>query len=417
MNINRITENQKKYAMQAELMKLYSQYGFRQIAIPACESAAALNELEKKYPVKSQVRFMDQSGEIFHLQNDPTLSVMKMLRFSQTRSNDEKICYYAPTYKWSNGQLKEETQIGIEAFGTDTETYDLETIVLAIKSLRRFTEEVALDIGDVTLLSMLLKGIHLSEAQTNEVYKALPTKNVLRLQNLPEFYNLSDLIWEQLSAIFKLYGPQRRVIGDTRALLETMTFETEATRTKAEKALKALSDRATLLEAYQLESYVQLDLTLSPELPYYNGLVLKGFIGGCPSEVLTGGRYDKLSKDFGKAACAIGFALTLDNLMKYTEVKKMTRKNTLLLLENTLSAKGIEYAELYRQRGFEVNLRTYDAEKEAIEIAEAEQFEKVIVFQETTAKIIDIRKNDIQKVPYTTFENYLKISEVERGIH
>ena len=49
-------------------------------------------------------------------------------------------------------------------------------------------------------------------------------------------------------------------------------------------------------------------------MSYYNGIVFKGYVEGIPSNILSGGRYDKLLSKLGKNAGAIGFALYLDML-------------------------------------------------------------------------------------------------------
>lgn len=417
MKSNLLIINQNKYAMQASLMKLYAQYGYRQLSIPACEQLAYISELDQQYPINTQVKFMDQSGEIFYLQNDPTISVMKMLRLSSATNIEQKICYYAPTYKWGHRQLNEETQVGIETLGKDTLIHDLEIIVLAVKSLKLFTKDVMIDIGDVSFLETILKAMPFDVLQTEAIIKALPSKNMMTLKTLAIFKDTTDDQWRLLKALFKLFGPTETVLKQAQILIEQINFKSQTLKDQLVSILKQIENRSKLLEAYGLLENTQLDFTLKPELNYYNGLVLKGFIKNCPSEVLNGGRYDQLSTEFGKANCAAGFALTLDLLMNYTEVKKMTRKNSLLLLESELSQKGIEYAEYYRQKGFEVNLRTYKTEKDAIDLASKENFEKVILFQDTAAKIIDIRKNNVQKMPYSAFEQYLTVDELDKSIH
>lgn len=411
MKKNILYENQYKYAMQGILMKLYSQYGYRQVAIPACEpQISAVNE------ATSQVKFMDQSGTIFYLQNDPTFSVMNMLKYSQDSAFTEKVCYYAPTYKWGHRKLSEETQIGIEVFGNDNISHDIEIILLAVKSLLSFTPAVIVDIGDITLLNELIKLLNLNTTQRESLIKALPTKNMRGLKALDEFSGLNETKWKAIAQLFRLYGYPEKVMNDTKLYLSLLNTSLEESF-KVKKLFESIEKRNLLLKAYGILEYIRLDFTLKPELEYYNGIVLKGFIKECPSEVLTGGRYDELIKQFSTSQSAAGFALNLDLIMTYTEVKAMTRKNSLLLLENELTEKGITYAEAYRQKGFEVNLRTFSEEKDAIDMASKENFEKVIVFNDDTAKVIDIRKNAVQKLTYTALDRYMEIKDLERGIH
>ena len=49
-------------------------------------------------------------------------------------------------------------------------------------------------------------------------------------------------------------------------------------------------------------------------MSYYNGLIFQGFIGGVPTAILSGGRYDNLMEKLGKKTQAIGFAVYADQL-------------------------------------------------------------------------------------------------------
>ena len=49
-------------------------------------------------------------------------------------------------------------------------------------------------------------------------------------------------------------------------------------------------------------------------MEYYNGLVFSGYAAGAPRPLLKGGRYDLLARRFTPGACALGFALYLDEL-------------------------------------------------------------------------------------------------------
>ena len=59
---------------------------------------------------------------------------------------------------------------------------------------------------------------------------------------------------------------------------------------------------------------MNLDLSITCDTEYYNGLVFKGYVPGAPSAVLSGGRYDSLMRKLGKEEQAIGFAVYLNLL-------------------------------------------------------------------------------------------------------
>ena len=82
------------------------------------------------------------------------------------------------------------------------------------------------------------------------------------------------------------------------------------------QAVGELSSLYAALEALDLCGHVRLDFSILNDLDYYNGLVFQGYVEGAPRVALSGGRYDKLMRKFGKAGDGLGFALYLDQLQR-----------------------------------------------------------------------------------------------------
>ena len=84
-----------------------------------------------------------------------------------------------------------------------------------------------------------------------------------------------------------------------------------------ETAAEELAGYVAALNKMENQTVI-LDFSMVNPLSYYNGLVFQGFLEGCSSYVLSGGRYDKLAMRFlpkHKETCrAIGFALDMDAL-------------------------------------------------------------------------------------------------------
>ena len=57
---------------------------------------------------------------------------------------------------------------------------------------------------------------------------------------------------------------------------------------------------------------MQFDLGLIHTIEYYTGMVFRGYSEGAASNVLSGGRYDKLIGKFGQDVPATGFALDVE---------------------------------------------------------------------------------------------------------
>ena len=77
-----------------------------------------------------------------------------------------------------------------------------------------------------------------------------------------------------------------------------------------------ISGVVAALDALDLCGHVRLDFSIVNDLDYYNGLVFQGYVEGAPRVALSGGRYDRLMRKFGKSGDGLGFALYLDQLQR-----------------------------------------------------------------------------------------------------
>ncbi len=74
---------------------------------------------------------------------------------------------------------------------------------------------------------------------------------------------------------------------------------------------------AVLWQRLQGESFagnLRLTAKLEADLNYYNGTIMKGYINGIPSPVLSGGQYDPLMEKMHRRSRAIGFAVYINLL-------------------------------------------------------------------------------------------------------
>ena len=75
-----------------------------------------------------------------------------------------------------------------------------------------------------------------------------------------------------------------------------------------------LQEIADALDNSPYKNRVRLDFSAIGDLDYYNGIVLLGYVKESPTQVLAGGRYDKLLERMEKTGGALGFAISLSQL-------------------------------------------------------------------------------------------------------
>ena len=147
------------------------------------------------------------------------------------------------------------------------------------------------------------------EALQNEMRIVQRLLELLRDKNAHELHaaalqsGLDEAAANALTAILSLHGP----------------FGTTLAAARSQCQCEAQQDALLELQSLQNElgdagRGMQLDLSLAGDMEYYNGLVFSGYVAGVPRAVLKGGRYDLLAQRFTPGACALGFALYLDEL-------------------------------------------------------------------------------------------------------
>ena len=84
---------------------------------------------------------------------------------------------------------------------------------------------------------------------------------------------------------------------------------------KVYDALEYLTKLYELLNKNEVMDYISFELGMISEYKYYTGIIFTGYSYGVGEPLVKGGRYDTLLSHFGKEAPAIGFAITVDQLM------------------------------------------------------------------------------------------------------
>ncbi|MCD6436197.1 MAG: ATP phosphoribosyltransferase regulatory subunit, partial [Clostridiales bacterium] len=81
-------------------------------------------------------------------------------------------------------------------------------------------------------------------------------------------------------------------------------------------ALKELEDLKDLFDKNRIIPHIHFDLSMIPDLDYYDGIIFKGYYFESNKKILSGGRYDRLTEKFGKKVSAIGFSIDMDEFVR-----------------------------------------------------------------------------------------------------
>ena len=78
--------------------------------------------------------------------------------------------------------------------------------------------------------------------------------------------------------------------------------------------MKELRD---FFEKENLKKWIHFDLSMIPDLDYYDGIIFKGYYSSSPKKIISGGRYDSLTEKFRKKVSAIGFSINMDEMIRF----------------------------------------------------------------------------------------------------
>lgn len=322
-NINKVLSGTEKavYALRS----LYTSYGYVQYKMSKFEEYD-LYVRNKDFLVSDAViTFTDTDGKLLALKPDVTLSIIK--NGKDIDNGVKKVCYGENVYRPSKGtrSFKELMQVGLECQGDIDDYIVTEVLALAVKSLKSISEDYALDISSLDVVSGVLEDLSLTKSAKKEILEYLGEKNADRIAEVLIRENIDQEKGKALIELSKLYGAPKKVVEILKGLNLTG---------KAKEGLDKLQIVTEGLSALGLIDNVNIDFSVVDNMNYYNGIVFKGFISGIPTGILSGGQYDNLMQKMGRKNGAIGFAVYMDELESISNVQNKYDVDVVVLYDN-----------------------------------------------------------------------------------
>lgn len=294
----------------SQLRALYERYGYTYYQTSKFENYD-LYAQNRSFLLGDQIlAFTDADGRLMALKPDVTLSLVKNLRI--TADGGQKVYYKEHVYRTPGaGQgFQEITQMGLENIGP-VDLYAMgEMVMLAVRSLQAISGNYLLDLSHMGVVDGLLAEQELPAPAAQAILGCIRQKNLHGLRRQCQAAGVRPALQECLEALAGLYGPFGQTIGQLRPL---------CLNGRMRQAVDELEGLYALLEQWGCGARVQLDFSIVNDLDYYNGVIFQGFVQGVASNVLAGGRYDRLLARFGKPGGAIGFAVYADLLKRLGE--------------------------------------------------------------------------------------------------
>lgn len=384
------------------LLEEFARWGYRKIITPLFEYLEPLS-VGLGEELKSKVmKFVDpSSGDIVALRPDITPQVGRIVA-TQLKDHTAplRLCYNGRVVRFEekgSGKEREIFQVGCELVGLSSPEADAEIIALAVKSLDKSgIKNLVLDIGHTGILRHLL-------VRTGELRKDIEDALIKKDQ-------------EALSrAIKKSKAPKadKDILATLPSLFGGMDVLREAKKIKPiSRYVGELEKVLAVIEDYQSECDVNIDLAEIRGFNYYTGVTFEILSRDIQSPLVRGGRYDELMGKYGHDAPATGFAVDVESLL--STHKKDAENNQIHFVvipkKSGLRREAIRLAEWLRSSGFKVVLDlNLDPKQRELRLKEnrASNFYGVILLETPSKiKLIESRRGACKE--FSNLEELLK---------
>ncbi len=293
--------------LRRSLLDLFRTFGFETVSAPMVEYLDSLLAGAGEDLRLRTFKLVDQlSGRTLGLRADITPQVTRIDSHLLNRQGVTRLCYCGPVlHTRPNGLLasRELLQIGAEIYGYSGFQADLEIIRLAAATLERAgIADAQLVLCHDGLIQAIIESDPSARARADQITALLRDKDLPGLARLRE---IDGAILQQtvdaLHWLAKLNGGVE-VIALARSKLP------------ASGAISEALDTLESLVAGLAQESLSIDLADAGQYGYHSGITFSFYAPRWHDALVRGGRYDNISKAYGRARPATGFSLDLRRL-------------------------------------------------------------------------------------------------------
>ena len=352
----------RKAAIQNRILEILHLYGYQDIETPTFEFFDIFNESRGSVKAKEMFKFFDRDNHTLVLRPDETPAIARCVtKYFTEEDMPLRLCYLERTFINNTsyqGRLKEAAQTGVELIGDDSSDADAEILAMVIRALKAAgLTEFQVELGEVDFFRGLLEEAGMDEEMEEKLRELIENKNYFGVEELVMEQPIPQELKDAFLKLPELFGS-----------LEEIQAAREFTKNpRALRAIDRLEEVNRILEYYDLSEYVSYDLGMLSQYQYYTGIIFKAYTYGTGDYIVNGGRYDKLLIQFGKDAPAVGFGISVDDLMLALSRQKIDTPvrvvNTMILFEPESREQAIQLAKHFRDTSMPVQLQLKKADK------------------------------------------------------
>lgn len=355
-------ECEQKMYLQEKIHGVLKKYGYQDVQTPSFEFFDIFSKEKGSVASNQMYKFFDREGNTLVLRPDLTPPMARCVsKYYMEEDMPIRLCYQGQTFintAEHQGKLKEYTHAGAELYGEDNADCDSEVVVMVIEALLDCgLKEFQIEVGHAGFFNGLLSQANLQEEEEEELRSYVENKNFFGMEEYLSGLNIAPEVREGFFQLSELNG-QGEVLAQAKEL---------ASNSEIKSAISRLEKLNTLISYYGYEKYVSYDLSVVAQKNYYTGIIFAGYTYGTGDAIVTGGRYDRLVKQFGKDTASIGFAINVDRLLMGMQRQKLDimeiHQPVAILYENQMQSDAIAMAGRLRGEGKRVVLLRRKEEK------------------------------------------------------
>lgn len=306
---------------------VYRSYGFSPIDTPALEYTEILLGKGGDETDKQLYRFKDHGDRDVALRFDLTIPLARFsAQHCQELGTPFKRYHIGMVWRGENtqkGRYREFMQCDFDTIGTESNTSDIETLLVIHDLMERIGfERFTIRVNNRLVLNGVLEKQGLLD-QTVGILRALDKlPKIGRDKVITEMVEHVGATAEQAAAVLDL----AELSGDSATMLASVETMLEGSES-GQLGIARLRELFAACERVGIPAgRIELDLSIARGLDYYTGTIYETFLGDKPEigSVCSGGRYDNLAGLFTKQKLpGVGASLGLDRLLAAMEMLDM----------------------------------------------------------------------------------------------
>lgn len=333
---------EKKLRLQLEFLQILRNYGYKEIDTPSFEYFDVYSGEIGTTPSGELYKFFDKDNSTLVLRPDFTPGVARAAaKYFIDDNVHVKLSYSGNVFsnvRNLSGKLKENTELGAEYMGDGSVEADGEMIAMAVELLRSAgLKDFQICIGNAGYFKGLCEEAEIDGELEMNLRDEIGNKNRYAAWNLIKDIEMLESQADKLLRCVELFG-------DVSVLDKALVGISNERSKAAIERLHAVYEQA---ESRGIQNYITFDMSMLSKYNYYTGIIFRAYTSSLGDAVLKGGRYDNLLSKFGHDAPALGFTLSLDDLVLALNNEESGRSKddgylTFALTKGRLADKTIE---------------------------------------------------------------------------